>query len=132
MSIEEHGAAIADLSRLEARDSASQNPSPYCRPSPLLLEVNLNRASWQQPMVRFDEDAGRGHIHNRCVDTWPHQSRHDAVLLDRLPPPYESPLGAMDHSSDHWRDRASKRKIRTRAVPPTNRTAYWMLPWPFR
>ena len=84
MSIEQHGAAIADQVRLEVRDGASQNPSPHCRPSLLLLEVNFNRASWQQPMVRFDEDAGRRHVDNRRIDTWPHQSRHDAVLLDRL------------------------------------------------
>jgi hypothetical protein len=132
MSIKEHRAAIANQIRLEARDSASQNPSPHCRPSLLLLEVNFNRASWQQPMGRFDEDAGRGHIDNRRIDTWPHEGRHDAVLLDRLPPPYVSAFEARSHSGDHRRDRQSKRKIRTLAVPPTNRTAYCVLPWPFK
>jgi hypothetical protein len=74
MSIEEHRAAIAHHVRLEMRNSAPQNPSAYCRPSFLLVEVNFNRASWQQPVVRFDEDAGRGYVDNRRVDTGPHQS----------------------------------------------------------
>ncbi len=82
-------------------------------------------------MARLDESARGRHVDDRGVDPGPHPRRDDAVLGDRLPAAGETPFKQVRrHTGRHSRERESKRYVRTRAVAPTRRMAYWASPRP--
>ena len=127
--IEQDRSAIAHLIRTELRDRASNHLAADRRPPFVGVETNLDRAPREQPVARLDKSARGRHVDDRRVDARPHSRRGDAVLGDRLPARIETPFKQVRrHTGRHSRERESNRYVRTRAVAPTSRMAYWASP----
>ena len=129
--IEQDRSAIAHLVRTELRDRTSNDLAADRRPPLVWVEANLDGTPREQPVARLDEGARGRHVDDGGVDPGPHPRRDDAVLGDRLPAPRQTPFKQMwRHTGRHSRERESNRYIRTRAVAPTRRMAYWASPRP--
>jgi hypothetical protein len=86
VTVERDGAAIADPRRPNPHYVASDDTPADASAVRSLLDVQFDLGTGQQPMVRLDQRAARGHINQTRAMSRMHARRPYAVFLEGLHP----------------------------------------------
>src|SRR5262249_2192438 len=109
----------------DARHGAADHAPSKFLAAVLAFQLKLHARPWQQAMLRFDEDAARGHVDDRHQMSGSYPRPDDSVFLHAMSPPWDPAISRqIAHSACHFHARTSNWRIRVFPVCPKIRMTY--------